>query len=44
MALTWICVWECERVVKQARSSETWDTYFQICIHSVMCAWEKATK
>jgi hypothetical protein len=35
-ALTWICIWESERVVKQARENETWDTCFRYLINKVM--------
>ncbi len=50
-ALTWICVWESERVVKQAHEylntgvstaapGQGWDTLFGICIRRVMEAWK----
>jgi len=41
-ALTWICIWESERVVKQARANTQWETCFGICIRHVMEEyWEK---
>ena len=51
-ALTWIAVWETERVVQQAKKYfETgvstashgggWDTCFKVCFQRVMEAWEK---
>lgn len=35
-ALSWICVWESERVVKQARENPQWDTCFTTCLKAVM--------
>lgn len=42
-ALTWICVWESERVIDQARfrygsgvNGAGWDTCFKYCIEQVM--------
>lgn len=35
-ALTWICIWESERVVKQARKSMQWETCFKVCLQSVL--------
>ena len=42
-ALTWICVWEGERAIKQARENfgsgangSGWDTCFKICLQAVM--------
>jgi len=35
-ALTWICVWESERIVKQGLSKLTRHTCFKICIESVI--------
>ena len=35
-ALTFICIWESERVVKQCRENEQWDTCFKICLKGVM--------
>lgn len=41
-ALSWICVWESERIVKQAKKnlrdadSKNWDTCFRFCIKQVM--------
>lgn len=50
-ALTWIAVWECERVVKQARefartgvstsATGRWDTLFRMCFAGVMEEWAK---
>ena len=35
-ALTFICVWESERIVKQARENPTWETCFKISLKSVL--------
>ena len=35
-ALTSICIWESERIVKQARTNEQWETCFRICLKEVM--------
>jgi len=41
-ALTWICIWESERIVKQAKKGlrdsdgKGWDTCFKICLKTVM--------
>jgi len=42
-ALTWICIWESERAIHQARfnlgsghDGAGWDTCFKICIKKVM--------
>ena len=42
-ALSWICVWESERIVRQVQNNygsgtngAGWDTCFRICIKSVM--------
>lgn len=54
-ALTWIAVWESERVVAQAREFDrtgirtgahggAWDTCFKICFESVMDAWVSVPK
>jgi hypothetical protein len=50
-ALTWIAVWESERVVQQARKfyetgrrnpdGSGWDTCFRSCFDPVMKAWEE---
>jgi hypothetical protein len=40
-ALSWICVWESERVVRQARSNEQWETCFKVCLESVMKEYAK---
>jgi len=48
-ALSWICVWESERVVKQAKKElqdidgKGWDTCFKVCLKSVMEKYNKAT-
>jgi len=42
-ALTFICVWESERLVKQVKSIEphdSWDTCFGISLKSVMEAYK----
>jgi len=39
-ALSWICVWESERVVKQARKNERWETCFKTCLERVMEQYE----
>jgi hypothetical protein len=45
-ALTWICIWENDRAVKQAlgnpgsgSNGASWDTCFKISIDAVMNAW-----
>ncbi len=38
-ALTWIAVWETERVVKQARDNMQWETCFRVCFEQVTCDW-----
>lgn len=50
-ALTFISVWESERIVKQARfnfgsgsNGAGWDTCFRTCISTVMKAWEEKQK
>ena len=41
-ALTWICIWESERAIKQAKKElrdaegKGWDTFFRVCLKSVM--------
>ena len=36
-ALSWICVWESERVVKYVREHEgRWETCFKLCLGEVM--------
>jgi len=46
-ALTWICVWESERVVKQAKKNlrdlegKGWDTCFRACLKEVMREYRK---
>lgn len=39
-ALSWICVWESERVIKQAEQNECWETLFKHCIQLVMEKYE----
>ncbi len=41
-ALSWICVWESERVVKQAKKNEQWETCFKVCLRSVLDEWPKS--
>lgn len=36
-----ICIWETERIVKQARANPTWDTCFHRCLWDLHRAWEK---
>lgn len=40
-ALTWICIWESERVVKQARANPQWETCFGICLKLVTEEYNK---
>lgn len=41
-ALTYICIWESERVVKQARANDQWETCFRISLKGVIeTYWEK---
>lgn len=46
-ALTWICVWESERAIKQAKKGlrdaegKGWDTFFKVCIKEVMEKYPK---
>jgi len=47
-ALTWICVWESERIVKQVRfnfgsgaNGAGWDTCFKTCIEHVIAAYKE---
>ncbi len=40
-ALTFICIWESERVVKQARANEQWETCFKHSLRSVMGKYNK---
>jgi len=35
-ALTDICIWESERVVRQARTNKQWETCFRVCLKEVM--------
>lgn len=39
-ALAFICLWESERIVKQARENPQWDTCFEHCIGRVFESWE----
>lgn len=47
-ALSWICVWDSERAIKQAKKGLTdadgkgWDTCFKRCLGSVMRAYPAA--
>lgn len=36
-----MCVWETERIVKQARAHSTWDTCFHRCLWELQIAWDK---
>lgn len=40
-ALTFACVWESERIVKQARAHEQWETCFRVTLEATMKAWFK---
>jgi hypothetical protein len=47
-ALTWICIWENERAIKQATENlgsgsngAGWDTCFKICLENVMNKYPK---
>ena len=46
-ALTWICVWESEPVVKQVKKNLTdsdgkgWDTCFKMCLKKVIDEYNK---
>lgn len=40
-ALTWICVWESERIIAYARNNPQWDTCFKFFLKEVTKAWEK---
>lgn len=39
-ALTWMAVWESERVVHQARNNPTWETCFEYCFKLVLEQWK----
>ena len=49
-ALSWICVWESERAIKQARLNQRdadgkgWDTCFRICLKMVMEKYKSCAK
>jgi hypothetical protein len=43
-ALSWICVWENQRAVEQARKNEQWDTCFEYCINAVTEAYNRKEK
>ena len=41
-ALSWIAIWETERIVKQARENKQWDTMFEYLFKQVADAyWDK---
>ena len=46
-ALTWICIWESERAIKQAKKEmrdadgKGWDTFFNICLGNVLRKYGK---
>lgn len=35
-ALTFICIWEAERIVKQARENIQWETCFRVSLKAVI--------
>lgn len=35
-----ICIWETERIVKQARANPTWETCFFQCLVALQKAWD----
>lgn len=37
-----ICIWETERIVKQARTHDTWDTCFHRCLWELHKEWERS--
>ena len=42
-ALTWICIWESERVVRQVRATDyptIYETCFKVCLKSVFDLYE----
>lgn len=43
-ALSWIAIWETERVVKKVRSepTEPWETCFKICFKMVLERYEES--
>jgi hypothetical protein len=49
-ALSWICVWESERIIKQAKKNlvdsdgKGWDTCFKYCIERVMEEYKESSK
>jgi hypothetical protein len=48
-ALTWICVWNSERAIKQAKKNlrdadgKGWDTCFRICLKNIMEKYNQST-
>jgi hypothetical protein len=40
-ALTWIAIWETERIVKQARRESDWETCFRCCFEQVFSDWKE---
>jgi len=50
-ALSFICVWESERIVKQVLNNygsgsngTMWDTYFKVCLKSVLENYKEQVK
>ena len=43
-ALALVALWESERVVKQARTNERWDTCFEYIFAVVIKKWQKKRK
>lgn len=37
-----ICIWETERIVKQARANPTWETCFFRCLWELQKEWERS--
>lgn len=36
-----ICIWETERIVKQARANPTWETFFHRCLWDLGIEWDR---
>lgn len=43
-ALVSICIWESERIIKQAEKNEGWDSCFKICLNTVVKKWRDKNK
>jgi len=39
-ALSWIALWESERIVHQARNNPTWESCFEYCFRLVLEQWK----